>query len=79
MFKLSSLQNVLCWMKLYVDYMQVGFCNLIKKEKDHTNNIWVADANENSTYYLNFDSSNCYHLRNAASSIRRWADNSSLV
>ncbi|XP_027931450.1 protein BREAST CANCER SUSCEPTIBILITY 2 homolog B-like isoform X1 [Vigna unguiculata] len=57
----------------------VGFCNLIKKEKDHTNNIWVADANENSTYYLNFDSSNCYHLRNAASSIRRWADNSSLV
>ncbi|XP_022632511.1 protein BREAST CANCER SUSCEPTIBILITY 2 homolog A isoform X1 [Vigna radiata var. radiata] len=57
----------------------VGFCNLIKKEKDHTNNIWVADANENSAYYLNFDSSNCSHLRNAASSIRRWADNSSLI
>jgi len=59
--------------------MQVGLCNLIKKEKDHTNHIWVADANENSAYYLNFDSSNCSHLRNAASSIRRWAYNSLLV
>ncbi|RHN50835.1 putative nucleic acid-binding protein [Medicago truncatula] len=37
----------------------VGFCNLIKKEKDHTYQIWVADANENSTYYLKFDSSHC--------------------
>lgn len=59
--------------------MQVGFCNLIKKAKDHTNHIWVADANENSAYYLNFDSQHCSHLRNAASSVRRWASNSSLV
>ncbi|KAG4969169.1 hypothetical protein JHK85_035590 [Glycine max] len=57
----------------------VGFCNLIKKEKDHTNHIWVADANENSAYYLNFDSTNCSHLRNAASSVRAWANHSSLV
>ncbi|XP_024633428.1 protein BREAST CANCER SUSCEPTIBILITY 2 homolog A isoform X2 [Medicago truncatula] len=57
----------------------VGFCNLIKKEKDHTNHIWVADANEISTYYLKFDSPQCSHLRNAASSVRRWASNSSLI
>jgi len=59
--------------------MQVGFCNLIKKEKDHTNQIWVADANENSTYYLKFDSSHCSHLRFPASSVTRLASNSSLV
>ncbi|CAJ1921931.1 unnamed protein product, partial [Sphenostylis stenocarpa] len=57
----------------------VGLCNLIKKEKDHKNHIWVADANENSAYYLNFDSSNLSHLRNAASSVRGWASNSSLI
>lgn len=60
-------------------YMQVGFCNLIKKDKDHTNHVWVADANENSTYYLKFDSPKCCHLRNAANSVRRWATDSTLV
>ncbi|PNY03194.1 breast cancer protein 2-like 2a [Trifolium pratense] len=57
----------------------VGFCNLIKKEKDHTNHVWVADANENSTYYLKFDSQHCSHLQNAASSVTRWASKSSLI
>ncbi|KAK2389081.1 BREAST CANCER 2 like 2A [Trifolium repens] len=57
----------------------VGFCNLIKKEKDHTNHVWVADANEISTYYLKFDSPHCSHLRNAASSVRRWANESSMI
>ncbi|KAK2443086.1 hypothetical protein P8452_21474 [Trifolium repens] len=57
----------------------VGFCNLIKKEKDHTNHVWVADANETSTYYLKFDSPHCSHLRNAASSVRRWANESSMI
>lgn len=57
----------------------VGFCNLIRKEKDHTNHIWVAEATENSTYHLTFDSAHCSHLRHAASSIKRWANNSSLT
>ncbi|WJX25236.1 hypothetical protein P8452_14298 [Trifolium repens] len=57
----------------------VGFCNLIKKEKDHTNHVWVADANEISTYYLKFDSPHCSHLRNAACSVRRWASGSGLI
>ncbi|KAK7260715.1 hypothetical protein RIF29_26988 [Crotalaria pallida] len=57
----------------------VGFCNLVKKEKDHANHIWVADATENSTYSLCFDSPHYSHLRNDASSIRRWANNSSLA
>ncbi|KAF7825024.1 protein BREAST CANCER SUSCEPTIBILITY 2-like protein B-like isoform X1 [Senna tora] len=55
----------------------VGLCNLIKKEKDHINHIWVAEATEHSTYYLTFDSPQCSHLRNAAISIRRWANISS--
>ncbi|KAF1883721.1 hypothetical protein Lal_00012638 [Lupinus albus] len=57
----------------------VGFCNLIKREKDQTNHIWVADATENSTYCLSYDSPHYAHLRNTASSIRRWANNSSLT
>ncbi|XP_027361292.1 protein BREAST CANCER SUSCEPTIBILITY 2 homolog B-like [Abrus precatorius] len=57
----------------------VGFCNLRKKEKDHTNHIWVADATQNSTYYLNFDSPHCSHLKNTATSVRKWANNSSLI
>ncbi|KAK7344501.1 hypothetical protein VNO77_14169 [Canavalia gladiata] len=57
----------------------VGFCNLIKREKDHTNRIWVADATESSTYYLNFESVQCSHLRNTASSVRRWANDHSLI
>ncbi|CAL0323227.1 unnamed protein product [Lupinus luteus] len=57
----------------------VGFCNLIKREKDKTNHIWVADATENSTYCLSYDSLHHAHLRNTASSIRRWANNSSLT
>ena len=44
--------------------MQVGFYNLIQKDKDYTNQIWVADTNENSTYYLKFDYLLCSHLRN---------------
>ncbi|XP_028804749.1 protein BREAST CANCER SUSCEPTIBILITY 2 homolog A isoform X2 [Neltuma alba] len=54
----------------------VGFCNLTKKEKDHINHIWVAEASENSTYHLTFDSPRCSHLRHSASSIKRWANNS---
>ncbi|XP_057754556.1 protein BREAST CANCER SUSCEPTIBILITY 2 homolog A-like [Arachis stenosperma] len=57
----------------------VGFCNLIKKERDDKNHILVAEATENSTYYLSFDSPQCSHLRNSASEIKRWANNSSLI
>ncbi|RYR11482.1 hypothetical protein Ahy_B04g069004 isoform C [Arachis hypogaea] len=57
----------------------VGFCNLIKKERDDRNHILVAEATENSTYYLSFDSPQCSHLRNSASEIKRWANNSSLT
>ncbi|KAJ7961167.1 Protein BREAST CANCER SUSCEPTIBILITY 2 B like [Quillaja saponaria] len=51
----------------------VGFCNLIKRPKDHMNHIWVAEATERSTYFLNFDSPHCSHLRNTANSTKRWA------
>ncbi|KAI4353653.1 hypothetical protein L6164_002585 [Bauhinia variegata] len=55
----------------------VAFCNLTKKAKDDKSHIWVAEATENSTYYLNFDSPNCSHLKHDATSIQRWANMSS--
>ncbi|CAN1276940.1 Protein BREAST CANCER SUSCEPTIBILITY 2 homolog B [Linum perenne] len=57
----------------------VGFCNIIKRKKDQTNQLWIAEATENSTYYLNFDSPNCSHLRKTAASIQSWAKISTTV
>ncbi|XP_057983241.1 protein BREAST CANCER SUSCEPTIBILITY 2 homolog B-like [Malania oleifera] len=57
----------------------VGFCNLIKRAKDQTNHLWVAEATENSTYFLSYDLSPCLHLKNAAASAQRWAKISSLT
>ncbi|XP_019242935.1 PREDICTED: protein BREAST CANCER SUSCEPTIBILITY 2 homolog B-like isoform X2 [Nicotiana attenuata] len=51
----------------------VSFCNLIKRARDNVNNLWVAEATENSTYYLNFDHSHCSHLKEASASAERWA------
>nr|XP_043623524.1 protein BREAST CANCER SUSCEPTIBILITY 2 homolog B-like [Erigeron canadensis] len=57
----------------------VGFCNLIKCDKDHTNRIRVAEATENSTYHLSYDASVSKHLKNAAVSADRWAKASTLT
>ncbi|XP_048225875.1 protein BREAST CANCER SUSCEPTIBILITY 2 homolog B isoform X1 [Ricinus communis] len=57
----------------------VGFFNLIKKAEDQMNHVWTAEATENSTYSLNFDSSNCSHIRSAAATTQSWAKTSSLV
>ncbi|KAK4799413.1 hypothetical protein SAY86_024778 [Trapa natans] len=57
----------------------VGFCNLIKKAKDEMNQLWVADAMENSTYSLAFDSPLCSHLKDASVSIQAWAKMSDLT
>ncbi|CAK7343756.1 unnamed protein product [Dovyalis caffra] len=51
----------------------VGFYNLMKRAKDQTNHLWIAEATENSTYSLSFDSSNFSHLKNAAASTQNWA------
>ncbi|KAJ8550224.1 hypothetical protein K7X08_035710 [Anisodus acutangulus] len=56
----------------------VCFCNLIKRVKDNINNLWVAEATENSTYYLNYDHSHCSHLKDAGASAERWAKISGL-
>ncbi|KAK2981541.1 hypothetical protein RJ640_024854, partial [Escallonia rubra] len=57
----------------------VGFCNLIKREKDQMNHLWVAEATENSNYFLNYDHVHISHLKDAASSAQRWAMTSSLT
>ncbi|CAI0424118.1 unnamed protein product [Linum tenue] len=51
----------------------VGFCNIIKRKKDQMNELWIAEATENSTYYLTFDSRNCSHLKKTAASVQSWA------
>ncbi|XP_056170255.1 protein BREAST CANCER SUSCEPTIBILITY 2 homolog B-like isoform X2 [Syzygium oleosum] len=57
----------------------VGFCNLIKRAKDQMNHLWVAEATENSNYFLSFDPP-CYcHLKEAALSTHGWAKVSELV
>lgn len=43
------------------------------------NQLWVAEATENSDYFFSFDLPHCYHLKNAAASAERWAKISSLV
>ncbi|KVI03323.1 BRCA2, oligonucleotide/oligosaccharide-binding 1 [Cynara cardunculus var. scolymus] len=57
----------------------VGFCNLIKSAKDQTNHIWLAEATENSTYFLSYDSTNSQHLKTAAASADQWAKASNLM
>ncbi|KAK9053973.1 hypothetical protein SSX86_025048 [Deinandra increscens subsp. villosa] len=57
----------------------VGFCNLIKCSMDQTNHIWVAEATDNSTYFLSYDGPNSKHLKDAAAYADRWAKASTLV
>ncbi|XP_022766252.1 protein BREAST CANCER SUSCEPTIBILITY 2 homolog B-like [Durio zibethinus] len=57
----------------------VGFCNLIKKSKDQMNHLWVAEATENSAYFLNFNPSVCSHLKNAGASVQTWAKASTSI
>ncbi|XP_050213613.1 protein BREAST CANCER SUSCEPTIBILITY 2 homolog B isoform X2 [Mercurialis annua] len=57
----------------------VGFINLIKKAKDQMNHVWTAEATENSTYLLSFDSLKCSHLKSAATAVQTWAKTSSMI
>ncbi|KAH7514694.1 hypothetical protein FEM48_Zijuj11G0117000 [Ziziphus jujuba var. spinosa] len=56
-----------------------GFCNIVKRAKDQMNNLWVAEASENSSYFLSFNTPHCSHLKDAAASAERWAKISTLV
>ncbi|KAG0478695.1 hypothetical protein HPP92_013414 [Vanilla planifolia] len=55
----------------------VGWCNLIKRAKDCSNHLWVAEATENSTYSVGNSISCGSHLKEAADSALRWARESS--
>ncbi|KAG0477017.1 hypothetical protein HPP92_013858 [Vanilla planifolia] len=55
----------------------VGWCNLIKRAKDCSNHLWVAEATENSTYSVGSSISCGSHLKEAADSALRWARESS--
>ncbi|KAK4418891.1 protein BREAST CANCER SUSCEPTIBILITY 2B [Sesamum alatum] len=56
----------------------VGFCNLIKRPRDQVNGLWVADATENSDYFLSYDRAGYSHLKDVAASVLKWANTSSL-
>ncbi|KAH9612733.1 hypothetical protein KSS87_006715 [Heliosperma pusillum] len=66
-----------------INYNLVGsivcFCNLVKRAKDHANHMWVAEATENSTYYLNYEHPSCSHLKDAFGLVKKWQQNSSLT
>jgi breast cancer 2 susceptibility protein len=51
----------------------VGFCNLIKRAKDVTNEIWVAEAAENSVYFINAEAAYSSHLKTRSAHIQTWA------
>nr|XP_018681555.1 PREDICTED: protein BREAST CANCER SUSCEPTIBILITY 2 homolog B-like isoform X1 [Musa acuminata subsp. malaccensis] len=51
----------------------VGFYNLVKRARDQTNHLWVAEATENSTYSVSYNLPGDCHLKVAATSAHRWA------
>ncbi|KAL8091745.1 hypothetical protein AgCh_034124 [Apium graveolens] len=57
----------------------VGFCNIIKKEKDRMNHIWVGETTENSDYSLTYEHKRYIHLKDAAVASQKWAKVSSLT
>nr|CAB3472097.1 unnamed protein product [Digitaria exilis] len=54
----------------------VGFCNLVKRQKDQIRQIWVAEATESSTYTLSHEIPRKSHLKEAAASVETWASRS---
>ncbi|KAJ8503827.1 hypothetical protein OPV22_004713 [Ensete ventricosum] len=58
----------------------VGFYNLVKRARDQTNHLWVAEATENSTYSVSYNlPGNCHLKIAAATSAHRWAKLSHLT
>ncbi|CAA2969893.1 BREAST CANCER SUSCEPTIBILITY 2 homolog B-like isoform X1 [Olea europaea subsp. europaea] len=57
----------------------VVFRNLIKRPKDQVNNLWVAEATENSEYSISYDLAGHNYLKDTATSILKWAKTSSLI
>ncbi|XP_037411656.1 protein BREAST CANCER SUSCEPTIBILITY 2 homolog B-like isoform X9 [Triticum dicoccoides] len=54
----------------------VGFSNLVKRQKDQTRRIWVAEATQSSTYTLSHEISKKSHLKEAAACAEKWASSS---
>uniref|UniRef100_J3KWM9 Uncharacterized protein n=1 Tax=Oryza brachyantha TaxID=4533 RepID=J3KWM9_ORYBR len=54
----------------------VGFSNLVKRQKDQTRHMWVAEATESSTYTLSHEMPKKSHLKEAANSAEKWASSS---
>ncbi|KNA09601.1 hypothetical protein SOVF_152150 isoform A [Spinacia oleracea] len=57
----------------------VGFCNLVKRAKDHANDMWVAEATENSTYFLKYNDPYCSHLKDAFGLVKKWEQSGSSI
>ncbi|CAA0836257.1 Protein BREAST CANCER SUSCEPTIBILITY 2 homolog B [Striga hermonthica] len=57
----------------------VGFVNLTKRPRDQVNGLWVAEATENSDYFLSYDQKCGNHLKEVAASVLKWANTSKLV
>ncbi|KAK3160428.1 hypothetical protein QOZ80_1BG0059330 [Eleusine coracana subsp. coracana] len=54
----------------------VGFSNLVKRQKDQMNQIWVAEATESSTFTLSHEIPTKSHLKEVVTSVERWVSRS---
>lgn len=59
--------------------LQVCYCNLIKRDRDRTNHLWVAEGTEISTYDLSYDHPHCSHLKGSVSFLKNWVKTSGSV
>jgi breast cancer 2 susceptibility protein len=65
------------WLQLIANFLaQVGFSNLVKRQKDETRQVWVAEATESSSYTLSNEIPRKSHLKEAAVLAERWASRS---
>ncbi|CAN6467440.1 unnamed protein product [Victoria cruziana] len=55
----------------------VVFCNLVKRVRDEADQLWVAEATENSTYSFSCSSPGLSHLKGAADYVNKWSKKSS--
>nr|GLL25656.1 protein BREAST CANCER SUSCEPTIBILITY 2 homolog B-like [Ipomoea trifida] len=60
----------------YPEGTVVSFCNLIKRDRDRTNHLWVAEGTETSTYHLSYDHPHCSHLKRSVSFLKNWVKTS---
>ncbi|KAL5974707.1 hypothetical protein ACLOJK_031377 [Asimina triloba] len=69
--------GLILWDQVHWTGLTVAFCDLIKQPRDPGNDLWVAEATENSACHFNFGPQICSHLKDAIGAASKWAKISS--